>query len=352
MSSSACPRRHVLTAIPALALILTACGSTADAQGEVVIAGPGGDLGASYQKAFEQFSEAEGIEITYVEAVTSQQIAKIAAQKSNPQIDVLLGTATSYHSGLEQDLWAGLDESVAAERAKLPEVAKLDGDKEVTPLVNVPVLFYNTERYAEHGIEPPTDYLDVLADEKLRGHVAFPDISNGYMETYLGLALQEKGMPVSDPTPAINDLLAKGKDWFYQFPQSPAEMAQLVASGQVWAGLDGATRVNDMRQKGMPVEWVIPDVLASIPLSWSAVKGGPNPDAAQRFLKWSISPQGQEALLRNTLINTTTDVPVPDDLQGQVLPPEAISRLQRIDDEGIVAAADQWSAAWAELVGS
>ncbi|MFC0533408.1 extracellular solute-binding protein [Phytohabitans kaempferiae] len=350
-----------LAVVAALTVVAgTGCGGSdpdpAPGAGELedrlVIMGPGGDLGANYQKAFRQFADSSGVRIQYVEGVTTANLAKIVGQKANPQADILLGTMETYFAGQAQGLWAAVDKDVVTNLNRVPEWARVPGDAAVTPLLNVPVLFYNKEKYAAAGLAPPSDYQDLFIDEKLRGHVAIPDVDNGYTKAYLAMRSQRLAGSTADPTPAIEELLAKGKDWFYQFPHTPAQMGQLVASGQVWIGLDGATRVNDMRKQGMPVEWVVPSELAGIPLPWSAIKNGPHPNAAQAFLNWAVSPEGQEQLQTNTRINATTEVPPSAELQGQLLTPEDLKKVVKFDEETMVASSAAWKAAWGKLVGA
>ena len=99
---------HLLAAIMIGSVVLGSSG-LAHAQ-EVVLATWGGAWGKAFQEAaIEPFEKATGIKVRVIYGVSSTNLAQVAAQKENPQIDVITMVAGDGIAAWQRGLTAALD---------------------------------------------------------------------------------------------------------------------------------------------------------------------------------------------------------------------------------------------------
>lgn len=295
-------RGGVATLAIAALVSLSACGSGGGAEGEatesqVVLAAPGG----SYQRgmtecAYTKFEEQTGIEVVYQAGVNADNLAKVAAQKSNPSIDVLQDNTTSHNKGVADGLFERIDtEAVPNRETVAPNLHPADGYG-ITASGIVAGLEYNAAIFEEHGWSPPTSWMD-LWDPKYKGHVAMAPISSQYMQAFVAVIAKLHGGSESNLDPAFDEL-SQLKPQLYGLLASPAQLDTAFQQGDAWIGVNNGARVLELKESGADVDFVRPEEgPIFIPVGFDIVKGGPNPTAAAKLLDFLLSKEAQSCFI-------------------------------------------------------
>jgi len=197
------------------------------------------------------------------------------------------------------------------------------------------ILLVNTDLLAEG--ERPTSIFD-LADEKWHGQGGYAKPLFGTTATHAAVLFAELGDE-------------KAEEFFTQL-QANAKMlpgnkqvAQAVSSGEIAFGLTDTDDAIVEIQSGRPVAIVYPDQgedqlgTLFIPNTLAIIKGGPNPEAAQKLVDYLLSAEVETDLANGPSaqipLNTTLDIPL------QVESPQTIQAME-VDWE---AAVDKWDSA-------
>lgn len=346
-SASEQPTETTTAAEPGAPTDATAAPTAPDVELEdtVVVAGSGGDLGAAYQAAFEAFTEETGVTIQWVEGLASDHIGRLVAQSNSPEIDLFQGELVSHFAAAQQGVWASMDPALVPNLANLPDELKLPDGTAVMPVIDTVGLWWNADKFEENGLTPPEswdDFWALLDEPALEGHVVLPAIDNGYMRSFVAYQLDD----ASDPTP-VYERLAEYDSVIYEYPRAPAAMFDLAVSEQAWLGVNGLSRMLDMVDANIGVEYYLPDPSPVTPLSWSFVKNAPHPNAAQALVNWILSEEGLATVAENTGYAPALPVEVPG---GSSMTEEELGRLTGWDYEGVQQNLEKWRTLFAEIV--
>lgn len=145
-------------------------------------------------------------------------------------------------------------------------------------------ILYNTDKLKEAGVEPPKRYSD-LANPKLKGRVAFPDIANAqHWNAVVGLAY-ENGGDEENLEPAIKAINEIAPSYFFS---ASTELATRMGAGEFWAVPWHSGWAIRLRRNGVPIAvnyphfgekkgalWPVPQVV---------IRGTPNQEAAYAFI--------------------------------------------------------------------
>lgn len=304
---------RAMAGVAALALITAGCstggGSDAELAGswdEIVAAA--NDEGAvtlysnhapvnleALKAAFEE--EYPGIALTYVRGTDSDLIPKVEVenQTGNGVADVHMTTDAGWiHRSLDGGEYSV---EVVGPALEAPEYRSADGVLDdrffVTSATSIG-LAWNTANVPD-GLAAPEDLLDPRFDGKVGvvNPAGFPAVVNIYqrMDVDYGAGFVERLATVN---PRI-------------YGSAPA-ITQALASGEIWAAPGASMDVLAERDKGAPVDFVLPETPIGIPFYSHVLAAAPNPNAAQLLADFMITPAGQEALSKN-YIAALPDVP-------------------------------------------
>ena len=268
--------------------------------GSLVIYSPNSD--ALIDVAYT-FGEKYGITVDVVSAGTGECLERIAAEKDNPQGDVMFG-GMNYANSFNPD-YVPLFEAYTAEGdGKLPEAYRnFNGITTHYCLDGSAALLINIEEYEKLGLklEDFDEYEDLLQPE-LKGKIAMGDPANSS----------------SAWAELTNMLLVKGEQPYdekaWEFVKSfidNLDGIQLSSSSAIYKGVvqgeyvvgvsyedpcvsllvDGATNVKLVYPKEGAV-W--------LPAGVAIIKNAPNMDNAKLFLDWLISDEGQQEIAKTT----------------------------------------------------
>jgi putative spermidine/putrescine transport system substrate-binding protein len=337
-----------LTAIPLLALALTACSPPApsSAPGTLVIAGYGG----SYEEAFKQsvipgFERTCSCKVTYISGSSTDTVAKLKAQQGAPQIDVALIDDGVQNQAVEAGLLAPLDPKTVTNLGNVIDLARLPGDVGVGFSLNATGIAYNTDHYAKHGLPAPTRLAD-LADPKLKGKLVMPSITQTYGLGALLIAAKVGGGSEHriDPGFAGIKRIAGNAVTF----DTTADVSNYFLQGQAVATVWGNSRVQMLAKKGFPIKFVYPEE-GALPLiaTVNVVNKAPHPDLAQKFVNTLLEPDAQRAMAESNFNGPTVKgVQLDPALARQVVGQDRAAALRKLDWATINKHRSAWTDRW------
>lgn len=288
-------RRTIVSVLGASALVLTlaACGSgeadTADGDGPsgslTIACGAMEDLCQAWTSAF---TEATGVQTSFVRLSSGETVARLEAARSAPEFDVWHGgPVDGFGAAKEQELLASYESPNAEE---IP--AEYRDDEGYWTGVYLGVLgFCSNESILDNlGVDAPTSWDDLLAPE-LSGQVstAHPSTSGTAFTT---LWTQVERLGGED---AAFDYMSQLHTNVLQYSKSGTAPGQHAGRGEVAVGLVFAHDCVKYREEGMT------DLVVSFPEDGTGyeiggvalVAGSGNEEAAQAYIDWALTPEAQ-----------------------------------------------------------
>lgn len=238
----------------------------------------------------QEFEKLTGIRVNYVRMSSGEALARIRAEKNNPQFDIW---------------WGGpIDSFVAAKQEGLlepynsPNYANLLDQTKYKDAENYWVGIYvgslgfctNKNWLAAHpGVKAPTSWQDLLRPEfKGQIMVAHPSTS-GTSYTALATILQimgeEKGW----------EYIKKYAAQVHSFTKSGAAPAKFVGQGEAAVGVVFSHDiVNEIENNKLPLELTFPEEGTGYEIGgMGLIKGGKNVANAKKWFDWAITPEAQ-----------------------------------------------------------
>src|SRR5438876_4195568 len=241
---------------------------------------------------------------SYIRGSTGPTMARVEAEKANPQADVIWGVFNDYLTGAATK---GLLEPYAAQESQASPARFKHPENMWQGVTLLTVAFaVNQKKMAERRLTPPQSWADLL-DPKYKGHIVMSNPSTSGT-AYLLLASHAAR-------------LGEDKMWQYyealdtnlsQVTKSGGAPGRMAASGETPIGVALAYEVEVAKRQGAPIDVIWPS--DGVPWTFEAnglVKGAKNPQNARRFLDWAVakSAMASYAEWRGTGI-TRSDVPV------------------------------------------
>ena len=333
------------TALTAVMLAaLGSAGASAQDKGDVYFLSWGGTVQTMLEKEgwADKFNEATGCTVTLVPKATSAEIIATAiAQKDNPQVDVVMADLAAVQQGIDQGIFADLDEAKVPNLAKMADAARI-GTQGISPYADVLAIIYNKDVFERSGWEPPTSWMDLFRPE-LQGKVIVPPASNTYGMYYLIEMAKEHGGGVENMDPgfaAMKELAPGVVDWTTTF----AKIADLMQQETAVIAIFGNASGHEIAKRGVPAAVVVPENSSLSPTVAGIMEGAPNPECANEFLNWLISEEvltyraerfGQSPM--------NTEVKLAGEAGERVVAGEALDALSTVDYGYVSTVRDEWN---------
>lgn len=238
----------------------------------------------------ELFTQKTGIPVMYLRATTGELVNRVISEKDNPQADVLLGGATSYHILADE---AGALEKYASPLAeKIPEYAKSKNGTWTGFCVLTLGIGINAKRFEQKfpGTAYPKTW-DDLANPLFKGEIVLTN-------------------PVASSTAYLfvqNQLQRLGWDdgWNYlltlaplvgQFPDSGSAPAKLIGTGEYALGVSYLHALAKYASEGFDIQLAAPPKSVGDVDCISIMKNTKNLDAAKKFVDFMLSTEAQELM--------------------------------------------------------
>ncbi|MGY4676200.1 ABC transporter substrate-binding protein [Pasteurella sp. P03HT] len=251
------------------------------------------------EKMVQTFSQQYQVETKFIRNSTGATLAKLIAEKNNPQADIWYGGTIEHHFQAG-DL--GLLEAYRPPHQAdiIPQFKTLTEKRgELTSIIYLLALGFgvNTEKLTQLGIkEAPKCWSDLL-DPRLQGYVQMPDpqISG---TTYTAIA-------------TLIELWGEDKAFDY-LKRLNANISEYVKSALVTTNLsrgESAVAVGFVhsyateKEKGAPVETIMPCEGDGYSLGgMSIIKNARNLANAKLFADWALGKEAQELVWRETKV--------------------------------------------------
>jgi iron(III) transport system substrate-binding protein len=241
---------------------------------------------------------------SYIRGSTGPTIARLEAEKANPQADVVWGVFNDYMTGAAKkgllEPYAAKESNAIATRFKHPE-NMWQGVTLLTVAFAV-----NQKKMTELKLSPPRSWAELL-DPRYKGHIVMSNPSTSGT-AYLLLASHAARLG-EDRMWEYYDALDKNLSQVTKSGGAPGRMA---ASGETPIGIALAYEVEVAKKQGAPIDVIWPS--DGVPWTFEGnglVKGAKHPQNAKRFLDWAVSKSAMASYAewRGTGI-TRSDVPV------------------------------------------
>jgi putative spermidine/putrescine transport system substrate-binding protein len=299
-----------------------------------------GILGASWtdrlSKAVLPDMDAAGVKVSYVAGGAEEWLPRLlAARGQQPPVDVVEVDDQTTPDLLKAGLLAKLD------LRQIPNIGQLDksmyDDDRVAYWAAEQGIIYNTDKFRDAGVPPPTRYTD-LANPKLAGRVVMPDVSY-YSSTYAILCMAfENGGDEAHTQPGF-DVLARMRPHSYTISAAP--VVQLFKSGDVWASPYAAHIAVRLADAGLNMAVSQPPILGhevAIAHGYLALtKNGKNPEAALRFINAVIAAKVQKKLYDDTAILPVNTIALNAAVADKDIGRIPRSKLEKLDPAIIAA---------------
>ncbi len=270
----------------ALLLSLLVAGSVA-AQESLVVYSSVDEENA--KKLLDAFTKATGVKVRFTFLSSGPAVARIEAEKNNPQADLWYGAPSENHVVLKE---RGLSQPYVSPNAK--ELAEKFKDPEGywTSFYMNPLGFAsNMNTLKQKGLEPPTSWADLLKPE-FKGQVQTPSpqtSGTGYnMVAALVLIMGED---------KAFDYLKRLNPSIQTYTQSGTAPSKAAAIGQAGVGIQFTPAFLQLIEEGYPLKITFPKEGVGFEApAISILKGAPRLDLAKKLVDWAITVPGQNAI--------------------------------------------------------
>lgn len=243
------------------------------------------------EQEVQAFQEKYGIKTSFIRGGTGSMLARIEAEKSNPQGDVWYGGTLDPHSQAGE---MGLLEAYKSPNLEyipdeLKDPAKVKGNYSSAIYLGILGFGVNTERLEKLGKPVPKCWKD-LVDPQYKNEIQAADPqSSGTAYTQIATFVQLWG-----EDEAFKFLKELNKN-VSQYTKSGNTATRNTARGEASIGIGFLHEHSLEKEKGAPVEIVVPCEGTGYEIGGvSIIKGARNPENAKKFVDWALSKEAQE----------------------------------------------------------
>jgi iron(III) transport system substrate-binding protein len=248
------------------------------------------------QPVFTVFEKATGIHVNFVRFSSGEALARVIAEKANPQVDLLFGgPVETFTAGVSKDVFAPY---ISPEAAALPARFK-DPNGLWTAIADDPLVFMtNTAFLKQHNLSAPASWDDLL---------------NPAYKNMLQMAdARTSGTAV---TRIFSIIMANNKDEnaAFAYMKKLRQNVQLytksggggtlpIGLGQAGGGIFFIVDALYTRQQGYDVQISFPrEGIGSAAECIALLKGARNPEPAKKLIDWATSPAMQSLYVKEKI---------------------------------------------------
>lgn len=243
---------------------------------------------------FAQFTKDTGIKVNFLRFSTGEALARLTAEKGNPQVDVLLGgPADMYAAGVTE----GILEAYRPANSDAISSAYRDPNNYWTGIGLIPLCFLTNTKFLEKNkMQAPTKWADLL-DPRYKNNLQMADARTSGTATERIYSL----VKVMGEDEAFKFQKAMNAN-VQMYTKSGAGGAMPIATGQCASGIFYIVDALDIQQQGYPVTITYPEDGVSFGIeATGVVKGGKNNTEAKKFVDWATSKKFAEFIVANKI---------------------------------------------------
>ena len=254
-------------------------------------------------QVFAAFTKDTGIKVNFLRFSSGEALARLTAEKKNPQVDVMLGgPADTYAAGMQQ----GIFEAYRPKDSDAIDASMRDPGNHWTGIGIIPLCFLtNTKFLKKNNMQAPTKWADLL-DPRYKNGLQMADARTSGTATERIYSLVK--VMGEDEAFAFQKKLNGN---IQMYTKSGAGGAMPIATGQCASGIFYIVDALDIQQQGYPVTITYPSDGVSYGIeATGVVKGGKNNAAAKKFVDWAASKRFAEFIVANKInyVPTRNDV--------------------------------------------
>jgi len=238
----------------------------------------------------QEFEAKYGITVNYVRMSSGEALARIQAEKDNPQFDIWWGgPIDSFVAAKEAGVLEAYD---SPNYGNLLDIAKYKDPDNYWVGIYVGSLGFatNANWLADHpGVEAPRSWDDLLRPEFERQVMVAHPSTSGTSYTALATVLQIRGEQ------AGWEYLQKYAGQIAQYTKSGAAPAKFVGQGEAAVAIVFSHDiVNEIDNNNMPLVLTFPEEGTGYEIGgMGIIKGAQHLDAAQKWFDWAITAEAQ-----------------------------------------------------------
>lgn len=274
----------------------------------------------------ELFTKKTGIPVTFLRASTGELVNRVITEKDNPQADILLGGASSYH--IKADSEGALEAYKSPAAKNIPDYAIAPNNTWTGFCVLTLGIGINEDRYAKKfgDIPVPQTWEDLL-NPAFKGEIVMTNpVASSTAYLFVQNQLQRLGMDDGW------DYLMNLAPLVGQFPDSGSAPAKLIGTGEYTLGISYIHALAKYKAEGFNVKMIAPPKSVGDVDCISIMKNTKNLDAAKKFVDFMLSKEAQE--LMSSIDFTIPVNPEAKGAEGSV----PVSQLDLIDYDSKIAA--------------
>ena len=329
------------------ALALSLAAGTAAAQKTLYVAAYGGSFEQIMRKeVFPPFEQQHGVAIEYVAGNSTDNLARLQAQKGHEQIDVAILDDGPMYQAVALGFCAPLTKAPVYDA--LYDLAKVSSGKAVMVGMNGTGIVYNKKYFDEQHWSAPTSWND-LKDPKFKQTLVIPPLNNTYGLHALVEFAKLGGGGEKNIEPGFKAFKDEIGPNVLVYEPSPGKMTELFQSSQAVIAIWGSGRAKALADTGFPAAFTYPKE-GGIALGVAAcpVAGAADKPEAQSFIQYLLSPEAQAVLASGAglgPVNKTVELP-PEKRAGIPYGPEQMTKLQVIDWDTVNQHREEWNKRW------
>ncbi len=310
---------------------------------ELVVTLYGGTLEKGWRvNVIQPFEKQYNARVRVVTGLSGENLAKLRAQKDNPQIDVFMLNTDLALVGAREGLLETLDPAAIPNMRNVYDFA-LDRTRQHVAIYSLTMLLaYNTESVKEK----PTSWSDMWKPE-YKGKILLPNISQITGTLFLAVLGHTYGKGWNDTEAAFAKLKSL-RPSILTFPTSHDQTAQLLTQGEAWMQPWYNDRIGTQIKSGAPIGAVLPkegSIFASGAMA--IAKGTKHKALAEKYVNMVLSEQAQSANASAIyLAPTNKNVRVPAEVAPFVPHGEMMKRLFLVDWDEFNKLRDTWIDRW------
>lgn len=269
-----------------LILALLAAPLASGSQRIVVVTSFSKEITQSYKKAFE--ADNPGLRVEFLSLPSPRALTYILGRHLEPRPDLIWSSAPETFDQLAA-------QGYLQRLAPPPGGAAVDASAQPYFLAQAWSgygIMWNTRYFAAKGLPPPATWAD-LGQSAYFGHLIMTSPArSGTTHLIVEQILQSHGWE------AGWQLLLRIAGNCAEISERSFGVPNAVGRGQYGAGPVVDFLALGARNSGTPVAFIYPPQTSIIPANIAVLAAAPNPDGAQRFLAFTLSPAGQALLNR------------------------------------------------------
>lgn len=270
-------------------LIVSALTTTTQAAGRLVVYCSA--MNSMCEEETKAFAEKYNVKTSFIRNGSGSTLAKIEAEKRNPQADVWYGGTLDPHSqaGEMGLLQAYKSPNLAQIMPQFQDPAKIKGHYSSAIYIGILGFGINTDRLKQLGLPEPTCWQD-LVNPIYKNEIQIPDPqSSGTAYTALATFVQLWGEKEGF------EYLKKLNLNISQYSKSGIAPARNAARGESAIGIGFLHDYALEKERDAPIKLVTPCEGTGYEIGGvSIIKGARNIDNAKLFVDWALSKEAQE----------------------------------------------------------